>query len=121
MGEVVTIAILADRWRIRRGGRMVFADGLRFDGDTTRILAGGATGGGATALATLVLVAPDAEARLETARVALADGTAEAGVSAWNGLLVARLIAKGGAPLRTSLVRLIESLRGVPMPRVWNC
>jgi urease accessory protein len=121
MGETITTAALTDRWRIRRGGRMVFADGLRLDGDATRILSGGATGKGATAMATLVLVAPDAESRLPAARAALADSGAEAGASAWNGVLVARLIASGGAPLRTALIRLIESLRGVPMPRVWHC
>jgi urease accessory protein len=121
MGEAVTAAALADRWRIRRGGRMIFADGLRFDGDTTRILAGGATGNGATALATLVLVAPDAEARLPAARAALERASAEAGASAWNGMLVARLIASAGAALRADLMRLIEALRGLPMPRVWHC
>lgn len=121
MGETIATTALADRWRIRRGGRMVFADGLRLDGDATRILSGGATGKGATALATLVLLAPDAEARLPAARAALADCGAEAGASAWNGMLVARLIAAGGTPLRATLIRLIESLRGLPMPRVWHC
>jgi urease accessory protein len=68
-----------------------------------------------------VLVAPDAEARLPAARSALETAPGDAGASAWNGMLVARLIARGGQPLRTGLVRLIEALRGVPMPRVWNC
>jgi urease accessory protein len=45
----------------------------------------------------------------------------EAGISGWNGMLVARLIAPGGQALRADLVRLIECLRGLPMPRVWNC
>ena len=72
MGETVRNVTLRDSWRIRRAGRLVFADGLRIDGDSTSVLAGGATGGGAAALATLVLVAPDAEARLDAARAALA-------------------------------------------------
>ena len=45
MGESAKSIELTDSWRIRRGGRLVFADGLRLDGDTTAILAGGATGG----------------------------------------------------------------------------
>ncbi|CAN5170432.1 urease accessory protein UreD [soil metagenome] len=121
MGETIATSALTDRWRIRRGGRMVFADGLRLEGDATSILSGGATGKGATALATLVLVAPDAERRLSVARATLADCGAEAGASAWNGMLVARLLAPGGAPLRAALIRLIESLRGLSMPRVWHC
>jgi urease accessory protein len=121
MGEQVRSAALADSWRIRRGGKLVFADGLRFKGDSVAILSNGATGGGAAALATLVLVAPDAEAAVDTARAALADAPCEAGASAWNGMLVARLAAGDSQPLRATLVRLIEALRGVTMPGTWQC
>ena len=121
MGETVRTVSASDSWRIRRGGKLVFADGIRLDGDATGILAGGATGNGATAFATLLLVAPDAEARLAAAREALDGATAEAGVSAWNGMLTARLIARSGQALRADLIRLVETLRGAAMPRVWNC
>ena len=121
MGEATRDVTVRDSWRIRRGGRLVFADGLRFDGDTTLTLAGAATGNGAHALATVVLVAPEAESAIDRARAALIDSAGEAGVSAWNGMLVARLIATGGQALRADVTRLIESLRGRPMPRVWTC
>jgi urease accessory protein len=121
MGETVRSVTLHDSWRIRRAGRLVFADGLKMEGDSTAVLSGGATGRGAAALATLVLAAPDAEARLEAARTALADGPCEAGASAWNGVLVARLVAPGGQALRAGLVKLIETLRGRQVPRVWQC
>jgi urease accessory protein len=121
MGEEARTIMLADSWRIRRGGKLVFADGLRLDGDSVEILAGGATGGGAAAIATLVLVAPDAEAAIATARAALAPAAREAGASAWNGMLVVRLTAPAGQALRTDLIRLIEALRRATMPRVWHC
>ena len=120
MGESAKNIELTNSWRIRRGGRLIFADGLRLDGDATAILAGGATGGTACALATIVLVAPDAEAAIEPARAAI-NQSAEGGVSAWNGMLVARLIAAEGQTLRADVIRLIETLRGRPMPRVWTC
>ncbi|HMN88284.1 MAG TPA: urease accessory protein UreD, partial [Bauldia sp.] len=78
-------------------------------------------GRGASAFATLVLVAPDAEAALEPARAILADGVGEGGASAWNGILVARLLAATGQALRADLIRLVEALRGTAMPRVWHC
>ena len=84
-------------------------------------MASGATGNGAAAIATLVLVAPDAEAKIDSAREALASPAGEAGVSAWNGMLVARLIAATGQALRADLMRLIEALRSGTMPRVWHC
>ncbi len=121
MGERLHDVHLADAWRIRRGGRLVFADNIRLAGDATAIMAGPATGGGALAFATVVLVAPDAPAQRDPARQALADWGGEAGTSAWNGILVARLIAPGGQALRAGLVRLIETLRGRSMPRVWHC
>jgi urease accessory protein len=121
MGEAVRETSLNDVWRIRRGGQLVFADGIRLDGDATAIMAGRATGNGATAFATVVLTAPDAPARLDAARAALANGAGEAGASAWNGMLVARLLAATGQSLRTDLIRLIETLRGQAMPRVWHC
>ena len=121
MGETARAVTVRDSWRIRRGGRLVLADGLRFDGDTEATLAGMATGSGARALATVVLVAPDAESAIDRARAALLDMCGETGVSAWNGMLVARLIAADGQALRADVVRLIETLRGRAMPRVWNC
>jgi urease accessory protein len=121
MGEQARDVLLADSWRIRRGGRLVFADGLRLDGDSVDILANGATGNGAAAIATLVMVAPDAEAAIDTARAALVSAAGEGGASAWNGMLVARLTATGGQALRADLMRLIEALRGDTMPRVWHC
>jgi hypothetical protein len=35
-------------------------------------------------------------------------------------MLVARLIAPTGQTLRADLIRLVERLRGVRMPRVWQ-
>ncbi len=121
MGETTRDVTVRDSWRIRRGGRLVFADGLRFDGDTAMTLAGTATGKGARALATIVLLAPEAESAIDRARSALIDRWGEAGVSAWDGMLVARLIAPDGQALRADVVRLIETLRGRSMPRVWTC
>jgi urease accessory protein len=121
MGETVRDAACADVWRIRRNGRLVYADAIRLDGDATAIMAGQATGNGATAFATVLLVAPDALASLAAVRAALAGAAGEAGASSWNGMLVARLLAPTGQALRADLFRLIEALRGQPMPRVWNC
>lgn len=121
MGETARSVEIADSWRIRRNGNLVFADGLRLNGDAVAIMAGGATGKGAAAIATLVLVAPDAETKLDAARQSIASPSGEAGISAWNGMLVARLIASTGQALRADLMRLIETLRGGTMPRVWQC
>jgi len=121
MGETTRKILLNDSWRIRRAGELIFADGLRLDGDASVIMAGGATGKGAIAIATVLLISPDAEDRIAAARAALDQSQGESGASAWNGMLVARLIASNGQHLRSDIIRLVEGLRGVAMPRVWNC
>ena len=91
-----------DSWRIRRGGTLVFADSVRFDGDATAVMAGGATGNGATAFATVMLiVAPRRRALRRAATRGASTGGGEAGVSACDGMLVARMIAPDGRTLRT--------------------
>jgi urease accessory protein len=44
--------------------------------------------------------------------------TGEVGISAWNGIAVARLCARDGASLRHDLIALLASL-GVSVPRLW--
>jgi urease accessory protein len=122
MGEIVRTLALRDDWRIRRDGRLVFADSLRLDGDSQAILAGGATGGGAAAFATLVRVSADAENRLGPVRAALGGlegGGLEAGATAFDGVLVVRLLARDGRALRRALEALIPCLTDRPLPRVW--
>jgi len=120
-GETLHDVFFHDTWRIRRDGRLVFADAVRVDGDFAGVMMGKATGGGAAAFATILMVAPAAEAWIEIARDALAETGCESGASGWNGLLLVRMVAPGGQMLRAGLTRLVEALRGAAMPRVWNC
>lgn len=120
MGERLTDIVMTDAWRIRRDGRLVFADTTRLEGDAASVMNGGATGRGAIAFATLVLVAPDAGSFVDPLRAALDGMAGEAGVSAFDGLLVARMIAAGGQALRAMAIRAISLVRAAPMPRVWN-
>ncbi|HVV94334.1 MAG TPA: urease accessory protein UreD [Hyphomicrobiales bacterium] len=119
-GERLAAATFADRWRVRRAGRLVYADTLRLEGDVAELLDRPAAMGEARALATVLYVAPDAEARLDEARTYLAAAESECGASAWNGMLLARFLAADGAVLRRDAARLLIGLRGRPLPRVWN-
>ncbi|UDL93846.1 urease accessory protein UreD [Lichenihabitans sp. PAMC28606] len=118
MREVVDRGLCRDRWRIRRAGRLVFADEIRLDAPVAQLLSP-ASGGGAHALATVLHVAPDAEDRLDQARALLEETRSEAGASAWNGMLLIRFVARDAQVLRSDLVRFVEAFRGSPMPRSW--
>lgn len=124
MGETVHEARVHDLIQLRRDGRLSLHDAIRIDGPVQALLDRRATGGSARAVATLVHAARDAETRLDPLRVALAgyDAGCEAGASAWDGLLVVRIVAADGACLRAAVVAGLDVLReGRPLPRVWQC
>jgi urease accessory protein len=117
MGETLGEGAWSDRWRLRRGGRLVFAENARLDGAIAGTLAQPAAAGGGIALAT-ILIAPGDEATVAAARALDDQFTGEVGISAWSGIAVARFIACDGAVLRHDLIALLASL-GVSVPRLW--
>lgn len=125
-GEQVGSGFLSDAWRIRRDGRLVWADTLRIDGAFSEIGTAPSCFAGAAAVATLVLVAPDAGAFLERARAALPHG-ARAAVTAFDGLLLARALGRDAWEVRAVTAALVTTLRrealGRParLPRPWDC
>lgn len=121
MGEQIVSGEFHDHWRIRRNGRLVYADDIALNGAMTDHLDRAAIGKGARAIATFLCIAPDAELRLDAARSALSPSDCECGASAWNGMLVARFAASDPAQLRRSVIVFLENFRAVPMPRVWQC
>jgi urease accessory protein len=119
MGEAVEHASVHDLIEVRRGGRLLLHDAIRMDGAVADMLRRPAIGGGARAVATLVHVGPGAEDALDAVRAVL---PVEAGASAWDGMLVVRVLASDGAVLRAAVVAALRALRSArPLPRVWQC
>jgi urease accessory protein len=118
--EHVTEGLFEDRWRIRRGQRLVYADTLRLQGPIADLLRKPSVANGGRAVATFLYVAPDAEARLEQARQHLlsVDGC-DAAASAWNGILAVRFCAVTIEALRAVACPFLLAFRGEPLPRVW--
>ena len=117
MGEHDVEVNLRDRWRVRRAGKLIFADDVRLAGRTER-RKGAALLAGARAFASVLLVAEDAEARADQLRPLLGDA---GGVSAFDGKLFCRLLDTDGAGLRRRLTAVIGRLRdGRATPRLWT-
>jgi urease accessory protein len=120
MGETVHHAQIRDTIRVHRAGRLVWHDAIRLDGAVQAALDGPALAAGGRAVATLLHAAPNAAEALDALRTALAPH--EAGASAFDGLLVARIVARDGACARAAVVAGLAALRGNrPLPRVWIC
>ena len=121
MGEDVTSLVWRDSWRLRRDGALVWADATRVEGDATALLSASATGAGARAFATLLYAAADAAEQIEPLRDVLRDAKeCEAAATCFEGLLVARLVARDGHRLRAALAAAISALPGGALPRSWS-
>ncbi len=122
MGEAMLRGSLRDRWRIRRDGKLVFADDLRLEGAVAASLARPAIAAGARASATLVAVGPEHLAGLDDVRFLLADvfPDVEAGAGIVSDLLVVRLLSPDAQALRRALVTLLGHLTGRALPRTWS-
>ncbi len=117
MDETVTTLDFHDWRMIRRGDTPLHAEALRLD--VARLETGAAGMDGARAIATVVLIAPDAADALAPVRAALGDEI-RAAASALEGRLVIRLMARDGWPLRRKLAQILTLLRRAPLPRVWQ-
>jgi urease accessory protein len=115
MGETVETVRLKDNWRIWRGGRLAHADALAFGPGMPK---SNAALGDAAAAATIIFLADEAEARLDAVREAFGPMS---GASAWNGKLIARLLAEDGFLLRKQIISVLNALAGAErLPKIWT-
>ncbi len=118
MGERMRHGRFVDRWRLRCGGKLAFAETVRLEGDIGEKLARPAIGKGAQAVAT-ALVVPGGQALVERIREAAESFGGEVGISSWNGFAMARFCAQDAARLRADMVAVLGRAGGAPLPRLW--
>lgn len=118
MGEVLRHVHVRDRIEIIREGAPLYTDAIRLWGDAVAHLARPAVAAGAGAMASLVFVAPEAEAHLAPLRALM---PATGGVSLIGpDLLAMRLLAEDGHALRRVLLPVLNRLTENNLPRSWT-
>ena len=118
MGETIRHGEFVDRWRLRRGGKLVFAETVRLDGDIGAKLARPAIARGGVAIGTALIV-PGDEALVERIRMASESFGGEVGISSWNGFAMARFCAQDAAKLRADMMAVLARASGRALPRLW--
>jgi len=118
MGERIRSGEFFDHWRLRRGGRLVFAENIRLDGEIGAKLASPAIAKGGVAIATALIV-PGDEALVERIRELSDSFGGEVGISAWNGFAMARFCAQDAARLRADMMAVLGRASGSALPRLW--
>ena len=118
MGERMRQGEFSDRWRMRRGGRLLFAENICLDGDIGEKLARTAVVKGGVAIGTALIV-PGDEVLLQRIRELSQTFGGEVGVSAWNGFAMARFCAQDAALLRADMMAVLGCACGSALPRLW--
>ncbi|MCD0416420.1 urease accessory protein UreD [Rubrivivax sp. JA1024] len=118
MGETMQHGRFVDRWRMRRGGKLVFAETVRLDGEIGALLARAAVAKAGVAIGTALIVPGDA-ALVERLREAADTFGAEVGISAWNGFAMARFCAQNAAKLRADMMTVLGRAADRALPRLW--
>jgi urease accessory protein len=118
MGERMQKGCFVDRWRLKRGGRLVFAENVRLDGEIGEMLARPAVAKGGVAVGTALIV-PGDETLVERLRGLSESFGGEVGISCWNGFAMARFCAQDAAKLRADMMAVLGRASGSALPRLW--
>ena len=118
MREVLRDVMFQDRIKITREGCPLYIDGIDLHGDAAAHLARRAVANGAGAMASVVMVGPDAQSHLKTVRTLLPQ-TAGASMLT-DDVLVIRQLAADSFELRRNLIPLLEHLSNNTLPTSWR-
>ncbi len=119
MGETLTDIEFRDWREVRRAGTPVMIEPVYMNAEVLARGDHGALINGARAMATIALFDQGAEDAVEAVRAQL-DETVVAAVSGWDGKCVVRLMAGDAWPLRQAAKKILKTVRGVDLPRVWQ-
>ena len=120
MGEVLQSCHFTDQWRIRVEGKLVHAESLSLTKEIGAMLAASAGAADAQMSATLVYIGPRLEQLQADISAVLPALASRAAVSCWQERLVVRLLAAETMAGKADLSRIIGSIRGQHVPRVWQ-
>jgi urease accessory protein len=126
-GEEVTGGHIADTWRVKKHGRLIWADSFRATDETFPHLHKKALLSDCKAFGTLVYFGPQLETRLEFLRDITPSLGCYCAVTAVNGLIVMRFAARAPSDVRHALRSFLQQfsreLEGHPfrVPKMWSC
>jgi urease accessory protein len=125
-GEQFRAGLFHDRWQVRVGGRLAWADALRLADAPGALLHAPFGFAGAGAAATALYVAPDAAARLESARALIEHPDVRSGATCMAPALIMRWLGEDPACVRHALqqfcARFRHAVAGLPerLPAMWR-
>ena len=126
-GEIVIGGSITDSWRVKKDGRLIWADNFRITDETFAQTNRKALLSDCRAIATLIYFGPDLDKRMECLRESLLSLECDCGVTLVGGLVVARFAAKQSADLKVALRSFLSQLETdlgpgpFRVPKMWAC
>lgn len=122
MGETINLCAFKDSWRIRRDGKLIFADDIKLEGDISKLEQASALMANQKAFATLLYCSPEDDEHLEVIanKLRLMMGAKNMAISVFNHKLIARFLAQDTYELRRYMLPLLKELSGNDLPKVWR-
>ena len=126
-GEKVVTGHITDTWRVRKDGRLIWADSFRVSGDTFPHLHRKALLSNLKAIATLIYFGPDLETRLQLLREIAPSLRCHQAATVVGGVIVVRFAAELSSDLRLGIRNFLqqsgrENGYGLfRVPKMWVC
>ena len=126
-GEIVVAGCVLDGWRVKKDGRLIWADSFRIGDEIFVHLNRKALLSNFKSIATLVYFGPDVDRRLEFLRKILSSLGCYCAVTFVSGLIIARFAAKQSSDLKVALRNFLNQFEPVVgsgpfrVPKMWSC
>jgi urease accessory protein len=126
-GEIVVGGYITDSWRIRKDGRLIWADSFRIADETFAHLNRKALLSNCNAIATLIYFGLDLDKRLDFLREIIPSLGCNCAATLVGGLIVVRFAAEESSDLKLALRSFLQQfgpeLGSGPfrVPKVWSC
>jgi urease accessory protein len=126
-GEVVVGGNIIDSWRVKRDGRLIWADSLRIADEVFPHLNRKALLANGKALATLIYFGPHLEKRLDFLREIIPSLGCNCAATLVSGLIVVRFAAEESSDLKLALRSFLEQFGPelgcgpFRVPKMWSC
>jgi len=126
-GEIIVGGSVSDTWRVKKDGRLIWADCFRINDEAFAHLNKKALLSNCRAIATLIYFGPDLEERLNFLREILSSLECDCAATLVAGLVVARFAAKRSSDLKLALRSFLQQVElelgsgPFRVPKMWLC
>jgi urease accessory protein len=126
-GEEIVGGHITDSWRVKRGGRLIWADSFRATDGIFPHLQRKALLSNCKAVGTLVYFGPCLDMRLEFLRGIVPSLECNCAATSVSGLIIVRFAAKVPSDLRLALLSFLQQFSGelgrgpFRVPKMWSC